>query len=270
MSSPIGMAIDNSSIRVPVNEIPAVPFMRLVRVELRKTIDTRAGRWLLIAIGVITAAAMVLFLSFAEGFDMNFTSFVGIAATPQGFLLPILGILTITSEWSQRTGLVTFTLEPHRGRVLAAKFVAVLFMGIAAVVLLVTLAALFNVLAREALGGSGDWGPGWFGVRNVFILQIFGLLGGLAFGMILLNSAAAIVLSFILPAVMSILVSLVPWLQKAAPWIDLNTAQSPMLDPTNGGHLTGDDWLHLAVTSLWWIWIPLLAGAYRVMRSEVK
>ena len=30
-------------------------------------------------------------------------------------------ILAITGEWSQRSGLTTFTLVPHRGRVIAAK-----------------------------------------------------------------------------------------------------------------------------------------------------
>jgi hypothetical protein len=39
-------------------------------------------------------------------------------------LLPIALMLTMTSEWSQRTALTTFTLEPRRGRVLAAKLTA--------------------------------------------------------------------------------------------------------------------------------------------------
>jgi hypothetical protein len=34
--------------------------------------------------------------------------------------------------------------------------------------------------------------------------------------------------------------------------------------------MSGTEWLQLAVTSLWWIWIPLAAGTCRVMRSEVK
>ena len=41
--------------------------------------------------------------------------FVGIANFISGFLLPVLGIMLVTSEWSQRTAMVTFTLEPHRG-----------------------------------------------------------------------------------------------------------------------------------------------------------
>ena len=32
-------------------------------------------------------------------------------------ILPMIAILSVTSEWSQRSGLTTFTLVPHRGRV---------------------------------------------------------------------------------------------------------------------------------------------------------
>ena len=44
-------------------------------------------------------------------------------------LLPILGIMAATAEWTQRTGLVTFTLEPRRGRVVLAKALAALVLG---------------------------------------------------------------------------------------------------------------------------------------------
>ena len=58
---------------------------------------------------------------------------------------------------------------------------------------------------------------------------MFYILSGLALGMILLNSAAAIVLSFMLPTVFSILVNVISWLEEAAPWIDKNTAMQDFL-----------------------------------------
>ncbi len=100
--------------------ISAVPFSRLLRVELRKTTDTRAGFWLLAAIVLLTAAIIVLFLIFAEPGELTYRGFMFITSTPQGFLLPVMAILAVTAEWSQRTGLVTFTLEPSRMRVIAA------------------------------------------------------------------------------------------------------------------------------------------------------
>jgi ABC-2 type transport system permease protein len=252
--------------RGPRSDLERVPFGRLVKVELRKTYDTRAGFWLLLAIVAITFAATALFLIFGDDVDLTFETFVAIAATPQGFLLPVLGILAITSEWSQRTGLVSFTLEPSRSRLLTAKVVAVLVLGVIAIVLLLAFAALGNALGI-AIGGDGSWEFGIDGVRNVAILQLMGLLSGVAFGMILLNSAAAIVLSFVLPLAISIIFEIVPGLRDAAPWIDINTSQQPLFD---FGGLTAREWVQLFVTSLWWIWLPLLAGGYRVMRSEVK
>src|SRR5699024_3618128 len=37
-----------------------IPFARLVQVELRKMLDTRAGRWLVIGVGVVVAAALTI------------------------------------------------------------------------------------------------------------------------------------------------------------------------------------------------------------------
>ena len=251
-----------------IDSTPAVPFTRLVRVELRKTLDTRAGRWLLVAIAGLTVAAMVLFLAFAPKSELTYSNFIGITATPQGFLLPVLGILAVTSEWSQRTGLVTFTLEPRRSRVLGAKVAAVLLLGIVFVGLLMASAAVGNLLGESLRDGSGTWGFGVDDVGKVLLLQLMGLLGGLAFGAILLNSAAAIVLSFVLPLAVGIVFGIVPGLRDSAPWIDIGTAQGPLFafDDT----VSTKEWLQLLVTSVWWIWLPLAAGVTRVLRSEVK
>jgi hypothetical protein len=252
----------------PIQSTAQVPFGRLVRVELRKTVDTRAGRWLLIAIAGVTMAAMVLFLSFANERDLTFDNFIGLSATPQGFLLPVLGILAVTSEWSQRTGLVTFTLEPRRGRVLSAKVAAVIVLGLVFVVLLLVCAVVGNFLGEVLRDGDGEWGFGADETGRVLALQLMGLLGGLAFGTILLNSAAAIVLSFVLPLATGILFEIVPGIRDAGPWIDLGTAQGPLFDFDSA--VTGEEWAQVLVTSMWWIWIPLAAGVTRVMRSELK
>ena len=82
-------------------------------VELRKMADTRAGLWLLIAIGAGHRRDHddLLLGRRPERPGLPATSSAS-PATPQGFLLPVLGILLITSEWGQRTALVTFTLVP--------------------------------------------------------------------------------------------------------------------------------------------------------------
>src|SRR6188508_3120904 len=112
-----------------------VPLLRLVKVEMRKMLDTRSGLWLIIAIIAITALITVIFFFTASDDDRTFLNYIGIMATPQGFLLPVMGILLVTQEWTQRTGMVTFTLEPHRGKVITAKVLAALTFGLLAVVL---------------------------------------------------------------------------------------------------------------------------------------
>ncbi|RLV49777.1 ABC transporter permease [Nocardioides mangrovicus] len=242
----------------------AIPFGRLLRVELRKMVDTRAGKWLLGVIGLLTAAALVILLLAASTQEHTFANAVGAAATPQGILLPVLGILLITQEWGQRTGMVTFTLEPHRAKVLWAKVAAAVVLGVAAMVLALALAAVV-----AAIGGAADpWAGMDAGViGQYFLLEVVGVVGGLVFGLLFLNTAAAIVVSFALPIVFSVVTSLWNAVHKAQPWIDPATAQGPL---QSGDHLTSTEWQHLLTTTLIWVVVPFVVGLWRVLRTEVK
>ena len=241
-----------------------VPFSRLIGVELRKMADTRAGMWLLIAIGLITAAIVTIFFFAAPDDQRTFLNFMGATATPQGFLLPVLGILLVTSEWGQRTTLTTFVLEPSRPKVIGAKVVAALLLGLVAIVLAVGIAALATVLAGE----PGAWDNiGVDDFAKFGILQMSGVLQGLAFGLIFLNSAAAIVSYFVLPIAFSIVATLWSALQDVAAWVDLGTSQQPLF---SGVDLTGEQWAQVATSSAIWILLPFVAGLVRVIRAEVK
>ena len=105
-------------ITLDVSQTARVPFGRLVSVELRKMFDTRAGRWLLISIAASTALVLViqLWVVLAQDLTVTFNDFAGGANIPMNILLPVLGVMSVTSEWSQRTAMVTFTLEPSRSR----------------------------------------------------------------------------------------------------------------------------------------------------------
>ena len=253
-----------------------VPFTRQVGVELRKMVDTRAGLWLMITIAVMTALFVVLLFIFGDNGETDqrtFFNFLGTTSTPQGFLLPVLGILLVTSEWSQRTALVTFTLTPRRGMVMAAKTVAALVIGLAALVLAVGFAAVAAV-AADAPGAFEGIGASDF--AKFGLLQALGVLQGLAFGMLFLNSAVAIVVFFVVPIVFNVLVSLISWLRDAAPWIDLATAQAPLIgvDQQTGvpvdATLGATEWLQLASTTAIWIVLPMAVGMWRILRSEAK
>lgn len=253
-----------------------VPFTRQVSVELRKMVDTRAGLWLMITIAVLTALFVTLLFIFGDNGatdERTFINYLGTTTTPQGFLLPVLGILLITSEWTQRTALVTFTLSPKREKVIAAKGVAALLIGLAAMALAIVMAAIATVIS----GAPGAWdGISASSFVNFGLLQSLGVLQGLAFGLLFLNSAVAIVVFFVVPIVFNVLVSLISWLRDAAPWIDLSTAQTPLLgfDPNTGQEsaagMTAEAWAQLGTASLIWIVVPIAIGLWRVRRSEAK
>lgn len=244
---------------------PRIGFLRLLRVEMRKLVDTRASRWLLIMIGAVTAAIIVIFFLVSKTNDRTFNNFTGATGILQSYLLPVLPIMLVTSEWSQRTALTTFTLVPNRGKVVLAKVVVSVLAGIAAVLLAFALAGI-----GAALGGANDAfhgaGADWFG--RFGLLETMGILEGLAFGLLFLNSAAAIVVYLVVPIAFSIVANVWSALRDAAPWIDLGTAQTPLQNPN--AHIDGHDWLHLLTATLIWIVLPFTVGLWRVLRAEVK
>jgi len=248
-------------------EDPApVPFSRLVAVELRKLIDTRAGRWLLITIGLVTAAVIVIVMCTGSAdHDKDFGTFLFATVVPQSILLPILGIMAVTSEWSQRTGLVTFTLEPRRARIAWSKLGAAATMGVAVVAAAFVLAAAAALLCQGIRGSSPDWSMDWQGCAGLLLMQLIGIATGVAFGMLLQNTPGAIVAYLFIPTVWSI-VSDISWMQTVGRWADTNRTVQPLLD----GHMSGAQWAHLVVSVLIWVAVPLAGGLWRVTHSEVK
>ena len=243
--------------------MPRISLWRLTRVELRKMADTRSGKWLLIGIGVITLVVIVAFYATADASERTFFNFMAAANGPQGLLLPVLGILLVTSEWSQRTALVSFTLTPVRGRVLLAKFLAGLVAGLAAIAIAVVLAALATVVG----GADNAWAQvGVDDLGKFVLLQVTGVLQGLAFGLLFLNSSAAIVSYFVLPSALNIVGTLWKSMTEVQPWIDLWSAQSPLF---LGGNLTGEQWAQSTTSTVIWVVLPFAVGLVRVLRAEV-
>jgi ABC-2 type transport system permease protein len=242
-----------------------VPLTRLVGVECRKQLDTRAGRWLLIAIAVVTAIVLAVLL-FVNGGQHTFRELLLATVTPQALLLPIVGILAVTSEWSQRAALVTFTLEPKRGRVAAAKTISALLVGVIALVAAVALAALAHLASIGFRGAGAAWSVPAPVLAGFALMLLLGVAQGVAFGMILLNTPAAIVGYLVLPTVWSVLGGMVASLRDAAGWLDLTTTMQPLIE----GSMTANQWLRLGTATAVWVALPLGLGLWRILRSEVK
>lgn len=249
---------------------PHVPLTRLVKVELRKMLDTRAGFWLAMSMVILSALITLGMLVFAtDTSDLTFGNFFGLMNIPIGLLLPVLAILLVTSEWGQRTAMVTFSLEPRRSRIIIAKFVTAVIAAIGAVAVALAFGAIGNIIAGVLYDApAGDWHMTTSGLVNSFLVQLIGLLEGFGFAMLLMNSAAAIVLFFILPQLWSVVVEIVPWLREhVQQWADLELAQVPL---QGGEWLSGDQWERLAVAFIVWVVIPSVLGLVRLLRSEVK
>lgn len=260
-----------ASTTLDLSDTPKIPFSRLVAVELRKTYDTRAGFWLLGAIAalVLITEAIALIVTVVQDQPITYGDFVGAAAFVTSIFLPVLGIMLVTSEWSQRTAMVTFALEPRRGLVIAAKALTGVILTFATAAVSLALGAICNFI-YVALQPGGSWELGWNFLIGFLITQTFAMLGGFALATLLLNTPAAIVVFFIykwvLPGLFAIGSALIGWFSDVAQWIDFQHAQVPVADLT----VEGDEWGHLLTSGLLWLVLPLALGVRRILRAEVK
>ena len=145
-------------IRVNTAGVHARPGLgRLVAVELRKMVDTRAGFWLQVAMVALTVVVVVVRLLVGDAADHTFQSVLDAGLQPAAVLLPVLGILLVTSEWSQRTGLITFALVPVRSRVLGAKLIASLLLAVAMLAMSVAVVAAGVLVCATMLQTAPLW-----------------------------------------------------------------------------------------------------------------
>jgi ABC-2 type transport system permease protein len=235
---------------------------RLVAVELRKIVDTRAGFWLQVATVAITVLVVVVRSVVGDATDHTFAAVLDVGLKPAAVLLPIAGILLVTSEWSQRTGMITFALVPVRSRVLGAKLIASLVLAVAMLGVSVAIVAAGVLVASP--GGDGTWSDVAPLIGQSAIYLGGGMLTGVAFGMVLLASAPAIVALFALPIAFTGLATL-SFLADAGPWLDTRLALGPMPEEV----LSGTQWAHAGTALAIWMLLPLLIGTWRITRREV-
>ena len=121
---------------IDISTTPQVPMIRLAKVELRKALDTRAGLWFTISILALVLIVQVIY-AFAAPDDATRTTATSSASPAASWATSCRSsiIMLVTSEASQRNGLVTFTLEPRRSRVVVAKFLAGFALAVSVMVL---------------------------------------------------------------------------------------------------------------------------------------
>ena len=250
---------------------PPIPLARLVRVELRKMFDTRSGFWMLVSIGVLSVAAAGSVLVFAPDSDVTYGTFTRAIGFPMSVILPMIAILAVTSEWSQRSGLTTFTLVPTRGRVIRAKALATLVVGVGSAAVAFAVGAVGNLAGSALAGVDTVWDVSLSTAPQIVLGNLVGMAIGFTLGVVLRNSPAAIVgyfvVSLVMPGILVLLAQVRSWFEELQPWIDWNETQVQLFD---GAVDTGKEWAMLGSTTMIWIVIPLVLGLLFLRRSEVK
>ena len=264
-------AVLQAPVTTPARRTAArVPFGRLVAVELRKMFDTRAGFWLMASIAAAALLATGAVIAFAPEKEQTYSTFASAIGFPMAVILPMIAVLSVTSEYSQRSGLTTFALVPHRGRVVASKAAASVGVAVASMLLAFAVGALGTVVGTAIAGVDRVWDMSATELLSIVLGNVLGLLVGFTLGVLLRSSAAAIVgyfvFSLLLPTLSGLLASYQGWYHDLQPWVDFNYAQSALFN----GSMSGEQWAQLGVASTLWLLVPMVVGIRLVLRSEVK
>lgn len=247
-----------------------ISLLPLGRVELVKMFNTRSGFWLAASIVILSVLATAGVMVFGSDDVITYGSFATAVGMPTAIILPVMAVLSVTAEYSQRTGLTTYTLVPSRGRVIAAKAGVTLAVGVVAILLATGIAALGNLLGATVRDVTPVWGVGASDLALIVLANAIGMAMGFTLGVLLRNSPAAIVAyfvySFVFPNIMGALAFYRESFHDVWPWVDLfyNTTSLYEQAPSIEG------WAQLGVTMILWLVLPLTVGLKMLMRAEVK
>jgi ABC-2 type transport system permease protein len=262
--------LDPASATLARTRHEGIPLSRIITTELRKMFDTRSGFWLMTSLGILAVLATTAVILFASDDQLTYSTFTSAINVPMTLVLPVIAILSVTGEWSQRSGLTTFTLVPHRGQVIAAKAMASAAVAVVTIPLAFGIGALGSLVGTTMAGIDPIWDLTVLNLATIVLANGLSLLFGFMLGVVIRNSVGALVAYFIyqflLPTLSLILAAAQPWFRDLQPWVDFDYAQSALFN----GALTSQQWAHLAFTGTIWLIIPMTIGLMLVMKAEVK
>lgn len=244
-----------------------VPFLRTWNAENRKIVDTRAGVVFLSLIALVVVGMSAVIAIWPGEQTLTFGTLLGSSVTMGlAMFMPILAILAVTSEFSQRTLAVTFALEPRRGRVVAAKIAAALTMTAVLVVVALVVAATTVLLAAAMRGEPAVWDVDGGVLVGALVTLVLVVLQGTAFGLLLRSTPLAIVAFLLLPSLFAFVTMFISAIRDALPWFELSSATAPLME---GLSLTGTEWAQLASASAVWILLPGAIGVWRLLKGDL-
>lgn len=247
-----------------------VPLHRLMWVELTKMVNTRSGFWLLASIGITAVIATGSVIAFAPEVMHTYGNFSAAVGMPIAIILPMVAILAVTSEWSQRTGLTTFTLVPHRGRVLAAKALVTLTIAVVSMGVALAVGALGHLLGAAVNGTGTTWDVDPANIGTIVLGNTLALMMGFTLGVVFRSSPVAIVgyfvFSFVLPNLLFMLGTVQEWFADVQPWVDFYFSYTVLYEDVP----TAEQWAQIGTSGLLWLVLPLTIGTWAALRAEVK
>ena len=223
--------------------------------------DTRSGFWLIASIGITGLIATIATIAFAPDQDLTYYNFAKAVGFPITVILPMIALLSITSEWSQRSGLTTFTYVPNRRRVVGAKTLSAVIVAVASMLFAFVVGALGNVVGSTIAGTPTVWD-----LSVAHAVDDRAGQPGLAADRHHARHAApqlrrrpgrVLRLVLLVPNLSGLLATSQDWFEHVQPWVDLNFAQTSLFE----GMHTGAEWAHVAATVLIWIVLPGLSGS---------
>ncbi|MEW1953984.1 ABC transporter permease [Terrabacter sp. NPDC080008] len=263
-----------------------------VHAELRKLFTTRLWWGMAIAVLVSGAAFALLFAFFftssaARGpqagavprTDAALAKAVFTGGLQVGYLLTLaIGVLTIGSEYRHQTITATFLAIPRRGRVMAAKVVSLLVIGVLYGLLSLAGAVGAGTLVLTSKGVSPFADPSiWRTLAlSLLVLGLWALIG-LGAGILIPNQVAALLISvavaWIVEPLLGLVLTLTDWGKNVAPYLP-SRATSAMLESSSGGF--DNQPLHQLS---WWAGALVLTayaavmaglGTWRTLRSDIS
>ena len=203
---------------------------------------------------------MILFCIFGETDDLIFRDMFALAILPASILLPIIGILLVSSEWSQRTALITFTLVPKRMRVMSAKIAAGVVLG----VIVLAIGFVVSVLAIAIVGGAWTMGLVVFLQICLLLVTVDAQRRRVRRGVPELRRRRSSCTSRCRSR--SGALGAIPFFNDAAGWIDTTQTTGPLTE----GVASGIEWARFWVSMGVWMILPLAIGLYRIAKGEIR
>ncbi len=247
--------------------------LRVLHSEWIKFTTLRSPWWSIGIVAVLTIgiALLVAAAANAAGFDGIQAVVMPIQFTV--LLAGILGVITVTGEYS--TGVIrsTLTADPVRGSVLAAKAAVVAGASFLSSFVIFLVAALAAAPLLASNGMSIEWSDPSRSILPIlaasFSMAVFALLG-VGFGFILRNGAGAIAatvgLLFVVPIVISMFGVIGDgwqWVSDLGQYLPMAAAQSIII-PQDGWGLSVPVGL---VTLIAWVALTL-GGGWAVLRGR--